>query len=104
MEGLLFPNIVCEFTKFHAVTDIFLNYYPILCLVNVHNCQILLLSLLFSLITRPISVMSKEMVSIKQTDTKEISGIDGVNMKHPFAEVSLDDKLPCGALMCRHPH
>lgn len=44
------------------------------------------------------------MVSVKQTDTKEISGIDGVNMKHPFAEVSLDDKLPRGALMCRHPH
>lgn len=58
----------------------------------------------FSVITCPISVVSNKMISVKQTDTKEISGIDGVNMKHPFAEVSLDDKLPRGALMCRHPH
>lgn len=45
--------------------------------------------------------MSREMVTVKQMDTKETSGIDGVNL---FAEVSSDDKVPRGALTCGLPH
>ncbi len=41
------------------------------------------------------------MVTVKQTVTKETSGIDGVNQ---FAEVSSDDKVPRGALMYGLPH